>query len=173
MRQPRATLKIMLTIMENINDIDELFCQHAGLLTINLLLNTNQPKKAIAIIELMQKRLANALEIVNSDDDIIDPIDPLKENTLKSLMLLNDFKSMFKLYKYRALLLNGEKCIIPNIEVNINDLYFIITILTILFYSQSCQMCVLRGHQYYLGHDYQMAAKELAKAFTNPLPNIK
>lgn len=35
---------------------------------------------------------------------------------------------------------------------------------------QSPEMLVLKAHQYYAGHDYQMAAKELAKKipFTSP-----
>lgn len=37
---------------------------------------------------------------------------------------------------------------------------------------QTTEMLVLKAHQFYLGHDYQMAAKELAKTPINELPNV-
>lgn len=33
-------------------------------------------------------------------------------------------------------------------------------------------MLVLKAHQFYLGHDYQMAARELAKKPVNESPTI-
>lgn len=45
----------------------------------------------------------------------------------------------------RSNLMNGKVVEIPNEDL--------------------AQLNILRGHKYYLGHDYQMAAKELAKPY--------
>lgn len=126
--------------------------QNAGLLTVNLLLNTNQVKQADTLIELMQTRLKLSSETFTSDEDD-DPeltsIGP-KEKMSKTL---DTFKGMFKLYKIRSNVMNGKNMLIPNEEIS--------------------EISILKGHQYYNGIDYQMAAKELSKKFINPLSNLK
>lgn len=126
--------------------------QRAGLLTINLLLNTNQPKKADALVELLQVRLNISSESLTSDEDDDSDVsrDKKKEKSLKSL---DYFKWMFRLYKIRSNVLNVKNLLIPN--------------------EDTSEISILRGHQYYNGIDYQMAAKELSKNFSNQQSNIK
>ncbi|XP_037027888.1 CCR4-NOT transcription complex subunit 10 [Bradysia coprophila] len=152
MRQHQAALKIMFAVMKHIDKLDDKVVQRAGLLTVNLLLNTNQPKKADALVELLQTRLNISSESLTSDEDDDSDVsrDKKKEKSVKSL---DYFKWMFRLYKTRSNVLNGKNLLIPN--------------------EDTSEISILRGHQYYNGIDYQMAAKELSKNFTNLQSNIK
>lgn len=190
MRQHQAALKIMFAVMKHIDKLgwcclsimvwwfdgffihqtinathfnsfanslpsfrpDDKLVKRAGLLTINLLLNTNQPKKADALVELLQVRLSISLESLTSDEDDEGdvPRDKKKEKSLKSL---DYFKWMFRLYKTRSNVLNVKNLLIPN--------------------EDTSEISILRGHQYYNGIDYQMAAKELSKNFSNLQSTIK
>lgn len=125
--------------------------QKVGLLTVNLLLNTNQAKKADALIELLQVRLNITSESLTSDedDDLLLSGQP-KEKPVRSL---DHFKRMFRLYKIRSNVLNGKNILIPS--------------------EDTSEISILKAHQYYNGIDYQMAAKELSKQFANVPSNIK
>lgn len=124
--------------------IDDSVAQKVGLLTVNLLLNTNQAKKADALIELLQIRLNITAESLTSDEDDDLLIGQTKEKPLKSL---DQFKWMFRLYKIRSNVLNGKNILIPS--------------------EDTSEISILKAHQYYNGIDYQMAAKELSKQFAN------
>lgn len=62
------------------------------------------------------------------------------------------FDWMFRLAKFRSKVMNHTSVLIPS--------------------EDSPEMVVLKAHQYYVGHDYQMAAKELAKKFTFTPPTF-
>lgn len=132
---------------------DDKLVQRAGLLTINLLLNTNQPKKADALVELLQVRLNISSESLTSDEDDDSDVSRGDKKKEKSLKSLDYFKWMFRLYKIRSNVLNVKNLLIPN--------------------EDTSEISILRGHQYYNGIDYQMAAKELSKNFSNQQSNIK
>lgn len=174
LRQPKAALKIMLAVMKHIDQLgnslkqqldkyffllmfvlklcntDDSVAQKVGLLTVNLLLNTNQAKKADALIELLQIRLNIKSESLASDEDDDLLIGQSKEKPLKSL---EQFKWMFRLYKIRSNVLNGKNILIPS--------------------EDTSEISILKAHQYYNGIDYQMAAKELSKPFANAPSTIK
>lgn len=174
LRQPKAALKIMLAVMKHIDQLgnslkqqldkyffllmfvlklcntDDSVAQKVGLLTVNLLLNTNQAKKADALIELLQIRLNIKSESLTSDEDDDLLIGQSKEKPLKSL---EQFKWMFRLYKIRSNVLNGKNILIPS--------------------EDTSEISILKAHQYYNGIDYQMAAKELSKPFANAPSTIK
>lgn len=66
---------------------------------------------------------------------------------------MEDFRRVFRLTMIRSNMLNGKIVSIPNEETS--------------------EYCILRGHKYYLGNDYQMAAKELAKNYKNEPITVK
>lgn len=131
---------------------DDTVAQKVGLLTVNLLLNTNQAKKADGLIELLQIRLNITSETLTSDedDDLLLATGQSKEKPFRSL---DQFKWMFRLYKIRSNVLNGKHILIPS--------------------EDTSEISILKAHQYYNGIDYQMAAKELSKQFANVPSNIK
>lgn len=104
-------------------------------------------------MELLQVRLNITSESLTSDED--DESDVARDNKKKekSLKSLDYFKWMFRLYKTRSNVLNVKNLLIPN--------------------EDTSEISILRGHQYYNGIDYQMAAKELSKNFSNLQSNIK
>lgn len=134
--------------------LDDAVAQRSGLLTVNLLLNTHQLKKADVLFELLQTRLNIAWETFTSDeeDDSDVAIELKKEKPIGSKSL-DIFKWMFRLYKIRNNVLNGKIVLIPH--------------------EDTAELSILRAHQFYNGIDYQMAAKELAKEFRKPIANIK
>ncbi len=103
-------------------------------------------------MELLQARLNISSESLTSDEDDDSDLsrDKKKEKSVKSL---DYFKWMFRLYKTRSNVLNVKNLLIPN--------------------EDTSEISILRGHQYYNGIDYQMAAKELSKNFSNQQSNIK
>lgn len=146
-RQPMAALKIVLAIFKHLDAFDTEVAQKIGLLAIQLLLNLNQPKKAEAIITLLKLRLSSASDfLTGSDED--EEANLLSDKTIaiepsRTLKPLDEFRWMFRLYTMRSKVLNEKTVLIPN--------------------EETPEMLVLKAHQYYIGHDYQMAAKELAK----------
>lgn len=100
---------------------DDLVIQKVGLLTVNLLLNTHQAKKAEALIELLQARLNISLEQLTSDEDDDATItlgSQIKEKSCKSL---DQFKWMFRLYKIRSNVLNCRNILIPAEDVRVSE----------------------------------------------------
>lgn len=150
LRQPMAALKIILVLLKHLDLVDSYIAHRIGLLAINILLNLNQPKKANDVIELLNKRLNGATDS-SSDEDNNRTLDKTTVET-KLVKVNNDFNWMFRFYKFRSKIFNEKSTLIP-----IED---------------SPEMLVLKAHQYYAGHDYQMAAKEFTKRFTAESPNI-
>lgn len=144
-RQPMAALKIVLAIFKHLDAFDTEVAQKIGLLAIQLVLNLNQPKKAEAIITLLKLRLSSASDLLSGSDEDEEPNSLLDKTIepIRTLKPLDEFRWMFRLYKMRSKVLNEKTVLIPN--------------------EETPEMLVLKAHQYYIGHDYQMAAKELAK----------
>lgn len=148
LRQPMAALKIISVLLKHLDLVDAFIARRIGLLAINILLNLNQPKKANEIIELISSRLNGTTgSSSEEDDDII-----LDKKLQKKVVKVNggDFKWMFRFYKFRSKLFNDKTTVIP-----IED---------------APEILILKAHQYYSGHDYQMAAKELTKKFSGEIP---
>lgn len=145
LRQPMAALKIVLALLKHLDAFDTELAQKIGLLAIQLVLNLNQPKKAEAIITLLKLRLSSSTDLLSGSDEDDEPNSLLDKNIEpnRTLKPLNEFRWMFRLYKMRSKVLNQKSVLIPN--------------------EETPEMLVLKAHQYYIGHDYQMAAKELAK----------
>lgn len=150
LRQPQAALRISLALLKHIDVLENVLAQRVGLLVINLLLTTNQVKKAEAVVELLQTQITACPDAFASDED--DDSEPSADKKLeqKSFKNLDQFKWMFRLYMLRTKLLNDKTIVIPS--------------------EETTEMLVLKAHQYYNGHDFQMAAKELTKKYVNPIP---
>ena len=101
--------------------------QKAGLLTITLLLDTNQIKKAYALLEVLESRLEINKDILISDEE--DEISLITNNdhsaNHKSNKPVEDFKKMYKLVLLRTYILNGKTILISNDEVCVSFLCFV------------------------------------------------
>lgn len=86
--------------------MDDPVVQRIGLLTINLLLDTNRPKQALRVMEMLQNRLGIKLDswIVDDDDDLEDLTDRGRHD---------EFRKMFKFCFLRTCLLNQKIITIP------------------------------------------------------------
>lgn len=145
LRQCLAALKIVQVLLKHIDAFDAAVAQKILLLAIQLVLNLNQPKKSEHIISLFKTRLRSPSDLLSSCDEDDEPnllVDKNIEPT-KTLKPLDQYRWMLRLYKMRSKVLNEKSVLIPN--------------------DETPEMLVLKAHQYYIGHDYQMAAKELAK----------
>uniref|UniRef100_A0A1B0DC78 CCR4-NOT transcription complex subunit 10 n=1 Tax=Phlebotomus papatasi TaxID=29031 RepID=A0A1B0DC78_PHLPP len=153
-RQPQQALKIMtavLNVLNHANHLDENFIQRAYLLTLTMLLDTNQPRKAKALLEQLENRLGITREaIINDDDEVVAAVAATEEISLTPKdkdKNLDDFREMLKLCTIRVNLANGKSTLLPS--------------------EDTSEFSIAKGHQYYLGNDFQMAARELSKKFTN------
>lgn len=169
LRQPMAALKIILVLIHHLDLVDLLVARRIGLLAVNILLNLNQPKGASDVIELLKSRLNGCPDFSSDEDDEL-----LLEKTLhaKPPKVLSEFKWMFRFYKFRSRIFNERNTLIPIEDVSGLILGAENEILKTACHFQSPEMLVLKAHQYYAGHDYQMAAKELTKKFSAPTPNV-
>ncbi|XP_058451693.1 CCR4-NOT transcription complex subunit 10 [Malaya genurostris] len=147
-KQPLAALKIILAVMSHFDQLDDYLLRKAGIFTVHLLLDTNQPKKANGLLAMLQARLnIRVQEILSSDDEDERPVDNESRKDISEIQF-EEFRKEFRLILIRSNLLNGKK----NFLIPCED---------------TSEYSVLKGHQYYLGNDYQMAAKELSKRFVN------
>lgn len=140
LRQPQSSLKILLALMPHLNKMgkkpdrysqqlsitttellaDESLAQRSGLLTINILLNTYQVKKAGILIEQLQKRLSLSPDQLISDDDEDDDLDGVNirgATTAKEVRSPDLFRWMFKLYTIRWNVLSAKNILIANGDV--------------------------------------------------------
>lgn len=151
MNEPYSSLKIVKAVMQHQDQLENKFLQKVGLLTACLLLNTNQARKADQLIDMLQTRL----DINN--DDILMPDELLEPELEKIRETLDDeqeaFRNLFRLVLIRSFLLNGKNAIIP--------------------LEETSNFSILKAHQFYLGNDFQMASRELAKQFKNELITVQ
>ena len=151
MKQPYSALKIMKGILQHIELLENKFLEKVGLLTACLLLDTNQAKKADQLIDMLQTRLDL------NNDDILMPDDMLEPELEKVKEILDEeqeaFRNLFRLVLIRSHLLNGKNAIIP--------------------LEETSNFSILKAHQFYLGNDFQMASRELAKQFKNELVTVQ
>lgn len=150
MKQPYSALKIMKGVLQHERELDNVFLEKVGLLTACLLLDTNQAKKADQLIDMLQTRLDL------NNDDILMPDDMLEPELEKEKETLDEdqeiFRNLFRLVLIRSNLLNGKNAIIP--------------------LEETSNFSILKAHQFYLGNDFQMASRELAKKFKNELITV-
>lgn len=149
-KQPYSALKIMKGILQHVDQLENNFLEKVGLLTACLLLDTNQARKADQLIDMLQTRLN-----INNDD-ILMPDDMLEPELEKEKETLDDeqeaFRNLFRLVLIRSYLLNGKNATIP--------------------LEETSNFSILKAHQFYLGNDFQMASRELAKQFKNELITV-
>jgi hypothetical protein len=69
LQKPHSALKILKAVMKWMDDLDENLLQRAGVLTIHLLLDTNQFKSANLLLEDLQKRWGIHQETLDPDDE--------------------------------------------------------------------------------------------------------
>lgn len=145
LRKPLAALKIIFVLLKHLDALDTTVAERIGLLAIQLMLNLNQPKKAEAIITLLKLRLSSNSDLLTDEDDELSDLmfEKRTEMVKQTAKPIEEFQWMHRLYKLRSKILNEKPVGVPN--------------------EESPEMLVLKAHQYYIGHDYQMAAKELTK----------
>lgn len=103
--------------MSQIDLLDNSLIEKAGLLTATLLLDTNQPKRADILLQMLQNRLElNNDDILSPDDFEVDPIERKKEDLDEEQEM---FRKLFRLVLIRSHLLNGKNVLIPLEEVRI------------------------------------------------------
>ncbi|XP_063704353.1 CCR4-NOT transcription complex subunit 10 [Culicoides brevitarsis] len=157
-RNYQNALKVIKAVLLDIDKLDEKLLQKAGLLGVNLYLETNNFKAADDLLSILNVKFGGICkEILNVD---VDDEDVYSENSSEKLDVekpdnpMEDFRRVFRLTMNRSNMLNGKIVVIPNRE--------------------TAEYCILKAHKYYLGHDYQMAAKEMAKTFKNePITMLK
>lgn len=141
----------MKGILEHIDQLDNKFLEKVGLLTACLLLDTNQAIKADQLIDMLQTRLNL------NNDDILMPDDMLEPELEKTKEIVDEeqeaFRNLFRLVLIRSHLLNGKNAMIP--------------------LEETSNFSILKAHQFYLGNDFQMASRELAKQFKNELITVQ
>lgn len=141
----------MKGILQHVDQLENKFLEKAGLLTACLLLDTNQARKADQLIDMLQTRLDL------NNDDILMPDDMLEPELEKEKEVVDDeqaaFRNLFRLVLIRSHLLNGKNAIIP--------------------LEETSNFSILKAHQFYLGNDFQMASRELAKKFKNELITVQ
>uniref|UniRef100_A0A182IP89 CCR4-NOT transcription complex subunit 10 n=1 Tax=Anopheles atroparvus TaxID=41427 RepID=A0A182IP89_ANOAO len=152
-KQPLGALKIMLAVMAHFERLDDYLLRRAGIFTVHLLLDTNQPKKANRLLGMLQNRLGIQVYAILSDSDEDEPLIDNESRKDISELQFEEFRKEFRLILIRSNLLNGKK----NMSIPLED---------------TSEYSILKGHQYFLGNDYQMAAKELSKQFTNEPVNV-
>lgn len=149
-----SALKIMTGILQHVDHLHNAFLEKVGLLTVALLLDTNQAMKADLLLEMLQNRLN-----INNDDILMPDDDALSlelEQNKKMEELDEDqkiYRNLFRLALIRSKLLNTKAAIIPH--------------------EETANFCILKAHQFYLINDFQMAAKELARPFKNEAVSLK
>lgn len=142
----------MTGILQHVDHLNNKFLEKVGLLTVCLLLDTNQAKKADLLLEMLQNRLnINNDDILMSDDDILEPEQSKKLEDLDEEQEI--YRNLFRLALIRSRLLNSKSVIIPQ--------------------EDTSNFCILKAHQFYLMNDFQMAAKELSRQFKNEVITSK
>lgn len=95
--------------------LEESFVQKVGILTINLLLDTNRPKQALNVMEMIQTRLG-----ISKDTWIMVEFDEIEEDPNdkgRAEKNQDEFLKMFRFCFIRTTLLNGKIIVIPTDEV--------------------------------------------------------
>lgn len=147
-----SALKIMTGILQHVDCLNNAFLEKVGLLTVCLLLDTNQAKKADLLLEMLQNRLnINNDDILISDDDALEPEQNKKVEELDEEQEV--FRNLFRLALIRSKLLNAKTAMIPQEETS--------------------NFCILKAHQFYLINDFQMSAKELSRSFKNEVISVR
>lgn len=162
LRQKNAALKIILEVLKYFTSLNDEIIQKLGLLAVHLLLDTKHLKKAEYVLEFFMKQLAidkNGISTIDEND---------VERIREKLETSEEFQKLFKICYLRTNLINCQTVVIPIIE-EVIFFFFQFCIPEIIFhvFLQTSQYSLLKAHQYYLGNDYQMAAKELSKKVTN------
>lgn len=137
LKKPFAALKVLTPIAKTLEDLDESIASKIGLLMISLLLQTNQISKAGAFLKNLESHLRINLDSLSSEEN----------TSIDSLAHVNSFKRMFRLMALLTNIVNKFNVIVPD--------------------DSSVEYAVLKAHQYYVGKDFQMAAKQLSKKFTS------
>lgn len=155
-RKYKNALKVIRAVLLDIDKLDAKLLQKAGLLGVNLYLETNNYKAADDLLNVLNVKFGGICkEVLNVvDDEDVYSENSEKLDTEKPDNPMEDFRRVFRLTMNRSNMLNGKVVVIPNRE--------------------TAEYCILQAHKYYLGHDYQMAAKEMAKTFKNePITMLK
>lgn len=116
--KPMKALKILLALLHHIDEVDEDVTRKMCLLTASILLNSNQPKKAEAVLNLMANRLNTSLESLIAEDEFEDSDLMLdKETAPRPLKGLDEFRWMLRYNMMRCKVLSQETVVVPKEEV--------------------------------------------------------
>lgn len=186
LRQPKAALRILVALMPLLDEMDDTLAQRSGLLTIHLLLNTHQVRRAAALIEQLQLRLSTTSpELLPGDDDYDDDVASVAGGGIIGGALMSGLSAAgsgeqhvdvaaasvaakatetgdrsLERFRWMFRLYKLRCSVLSGRNV-------------IIAHEETSEMSVLRAHQFYNGIDYQMAAKELSKPFENARATIE
>lgn len=170
-----TALKLLTALLQYIHVFDNEMVKKVCMLTATILLDTNRPRQAEAVLDLMKNRLNTTFEALMAADELADS-ELMAVNEGRRSRSLNEFKWMLRYCLLRCKVLAEQPVAVPVVEeVQIHYSHRLIIMFKMRSFFvllQTSEMLVLKAHQFYLGHDYQMAAKELVKKPINELPNV-
>lgn len=146
-RQYESSLKVIRVVLQDMDKLDEKLLQKAGLLGVNLYLETNQYEAADKLLAILNVKFGGICKEILDVVEDVEVEEEEKPKPEKPDNPMEDFRRVFRLTMLRSNMLNGKIVVVPN--------------------EETAEYGILQGHKYYIGHDYQMAAKELAKKFKN------
>lgn len=170
---------------------DDTLAQRSGLLTIHLLLNAHQVRRAAVAIEALQKRLsATAPELLADDDDYEEAVVGVTA-AAAALALTKSLSGGETSAKDAATSAHqgaGDKATdesgAAERSAAVQSFRWMFRLYklrcsvlagrnVLIGNEETAEMAVLRAHQFYNGIDYQMAAKELSKPFAGSRATIR
>lgn len=117
---PMKALKLLLALLNHIETVDEDVAKKMCLLTANILLNSNQPKKAEAVLGLLKDRLNATFESLTAADDFDDSALLLdKESRPKIPKNLTEFRWMLRYSLLRCKVISQHPILVPAEEVQL------------------------------------------------------
>lgn len=109
-RRSQAAWRAVVILLRCLHVFDAPFVQRIGLLAIQLMLNMNQPNRVEEVVELINKRLHLKADPPPTTTDSDEDPEGAQKDIIKSL---DQFRWMYRLYKIRARILNGQQVIVP------------------------------------------------------------
>lgn len=115
--KPLKALKVLSALLQHIHTLDDDVVKKLGILTANILLNTNQPKKAEAVLVLMKDRLKTTFELLTAADTF-DDSELVLDNESRPVVTksLDEFRWMLRYSLLRCKVLAQQTTVVPVAE---------------------------------------------------------
>lgn len=117
MGKPLKALKVLSALLQHIRTLDDDVVKRMCILTANILLDTNQPRKAESVLGLMKDRLNTTFEALSADDNFDDSDLVLsKESRPRIPKNLDEFRWMLRYNLLRCKVLAEQPVLVPAVE---------------------------------------------------------